>query len=70
MSDISLVEWFCIFDDFCKYFTFNFEKYMLQVFSKLHRNYACCMLDSEIITILVQFHSHRFRNLKFFYLSI
>nr|WP_314830072.1 hypothetical protein [uncultured Prevotella sp.] len=43
---------------------------MLQVFSKLHRNYACCMLDSEIITILVQFHSHRFRNLKFFYLSI
>ena len=68
MTDTNLIEIFCIFDDFCKYFTPELKKHTLQVPGKRHRNRASRMSDSEIMTILVLFHTHRFRDLKSFYL--
>ena len=69
MTDTNLIEIFCIFDDFCKYFTPELKKHTLQVLGKRHRNRASRMSDSEIMTILVLFHTHRFRDLKSFYLG-
>lgn len=69
MTDTNLIEIFCIFDDFCKYFTPKLKKHTLQVPGKRHRNRASRMSDSEIMTILVLFHTHRFRDLKSFYLG-
>ena len=69
MTDTNLIEVFCIFDDFCKYFTPELKKHTLQVSGKRHRNRASRMSDSEIMTILVLFHTHRFRDLKSFYLG-
>ena len=69
MTDTNLIEIFCIFDDFCKYFTPEFKKHTLQVPGKRHRNRASRMSDSEIMTILVLFYTHRFRELKSFYLG-
>ena len=70
MTDTNLIEIFCIFDDFCKYFTPELKKHTLQIPGKRHRNRASRMSDSEIMTILVLFHTHRFRDLKSFYLAI
>ena len=69
MTDTNLIEIFCIFDDFCKYFTPELKKHTLQVPSKRHRNRASRMSDCEIMTILGLFHTHRFRDLKSFYLG-
>ena len=69
MTDTNLIEIFCIFDDFCKYFTPEFKKHTLQVPGKRHRNRASRMSDSEIMTILVLFYTHRFRDFKSFYLG-
>ena len=69
MTDTNLIEIFCIFDDFCKYFTPELKKHTLQVPGKRHRNRASRMSDSEIMTILVLFHTHRFRDLKSFHLG-
>ena len=69
MTDTNLIEIFCIFDDFCKYFTPELKKHTLQVPGKRHRNRASRMSDTEIMTILVLFHTHRFRDLKSFYLG-
>ena len=69
MTDTNLIEIFCIFDDFCKYFTPELKKHTLQIPGKRHRNRASRMSDSEIMTILVLFHTHRFRDLKSFYLG-
>ena len=60
MTDTNLIEIFCIFDDFCKYFTPELKKHTLQVPGKRHRNRSSRMSDSEIMTILVLFHTHRF----------
>ncbi len=69
MTDTNLIEIFCIFDDFCKYFTPELKKHTLRVPGKRHRNRASRMSDSEIMTILVLFHTRRFRDLKSFYLG-
>ncbi|WP_270776980.1 IS982 family transposase [Segatella buccae] len=64
MTDTNLIEIFCIFDEFCKYFTPE-----LQVPGRQHRNRKPRLSDSEIMTIMVLFHTHRFRDLKSFYLG-
>lgn len=69
MTDTNLLEIFCIFDEFCKYFTPKLKKHSLEVSGKRHRNRPCRMSDSEIMTILVLFHTRRFRDLKSFYLG-
>ena len=69
MTTANLVEIFCILDEFCKYFTPELKKHTLKVPGKRSRNRKCRMSDSEIMTILVLFHTSRFRDLKSFYLG-
>lgn len=69
MATTNLVEIFCILDEFCKYFTPELKKRSLKSPGKRHRNRACRMSDSEIMTILVIFHTRHFRDLKSFYLG-
>ena len=45
------------------------EKHTIQVPGKRHRNRPSRMSDSEIMTILILFHTHHFRDLKSFYLG-
>ena len=45
------------------------KKHTIQVPGKRHRNRPSRMSDSEIMTILILFHTHRFRDLKSFYLG-
>lgn len=69
MTDANLIEIFCILDEFCKYFAPELKKHTLKVPGKRHRNRPSRMSDSEIMTILILFHTHRFRDLKSFYLG-
>ena len=67
MTDVNLVEIFCILDEFCKYFTPELKKHQLSSPEKRCRNRKCRLSDSEVMTILVIFHTKHFRDLKSFY---
>lgn len=69
MTTANLIEIFCILDEFCKYFAPELKKYTLGAPDKRHRNRPSRMSDSEVMTILVLFHTHRFRDLKSFYIG-
>ena len=69
MTTTNLIEIFCILDDFCKYFTPELKKHQISVPGKRHRNRPCRLSDSEVMTILVLFHTKRYRDLKSFYLG-
>ncbi len=65
-----VTEIYCIADDFCKELAKNNTNLRLEAADgKKHRNRACAMSDSEMITILVCFHMGQFRNFKHFYLN-
>ena len=64
MDTANLVEIFCIFDEFCKYFEIELKKHVIEDSNKRHRNRKGRMSDSEIMTILVMFHISHFRDLK------
>ena len=64
MSDANLIEIFCILDEFCKYFTPELKKHTLDTCGKRRRNRPCLMSDSEVMTILVLFHTMHHRDLK------
>ena len=68
MTSTDLIEIFCILDEFCKYFEPELRRHTLETPGKRHRDRPCRMSDSEIMTILVIFHTRRFRDLKSFYL--
>ena len=69
MTTASIIEIFCFLDEFCKYFEPELKKRAISTSGKLHRNRPGRMSDSEIMTILVLFHTSRFRDLKSFYLG-
>lgn len=69
MTDANLIEIFCILDEFCKYFAPELKKHTLDTSGKRRRNRPCLMSDSEVMTILVLFHTMRHRDLKSFYLG-
>ena len=69
MDTANLVDFFCIFDEFCKYFEIELKKHVIEDSSKRHRKRKGQMSDSEIMTILVLFHTSHFRDLKTFYLG-
>ena len=54
-------------DDFCKEFTFQQEKYMIEYKKTKHRNKPNCMSYAEIMVILIRFHSGGFRCFKHYY---
>lgn len=70
ISEDKITEIFCIVDDFCKEFNQTVEKHSINQNSiKKRRNRTFKLSDSEIITILIYFHSSNARNLKHFYIS-
>ena len=69
MTTTNLIEIFCILDEFCKYFTPELKKHLVDTSGKRRRNRPCCLSDSEVMTILVLFHTMHFRDLKSFYLG-
>jgi hypothetical protein len=64
-----LVEDFCQFDDFCQAFYPPWEAQLLAQGGQpaKKRGPRAGLADSEIMTILVLYHSSRFRNFKAFY---
>ena len=69
MTTANIIEIFCFLDEFCKYFEPELKKRAISTSGKLHRNRPGRMSDSEIMTVLVLFHTSRFRDLKSFYLG-
>ena len=69
MTDANLIEIFCILDEFCKYFAPELKKRTLDTSGKRRRRRPCRMSDSEVMTILVLFHTMHHRDLKSFYLG-
>lgn len=69
MMTANIIEIFCILDEFCKYFTPELKKHTLQVPGKRHRNRTSRMSNSEIMTILVLFHTRHYRDQRSFYLG-
>ena len=69
MTNANIIEIFCILDEFCKYFTPELKKHTLDTGDKRRRNRPCRMSDSEVMTILVLYHTMQHRNFKSFYLG-
>ena len=67
MADANLIEIFCVLDEFCKYFVPELKKYALDTSGKGRRNRPGLMSDSEVMTILVLFHTMRHLEQKSFY---
>ena len=68
MINANLVEFFCIFDEFCKYLEPELKKSAIESDpEKVRRNRKPVMSDSEIMLIMILFHTYRFRDLKSFY---
>jgi hypothetical protein len=62
-----ITEIFVKADDFCNEFENEFAKHSVDAGSdKKTRNRKAGLCDSEIITILIAFHSGQFRNFKHF----
>jgi hypothetical protein len=61
-----LVEIFCDVDDFCRVFMPEWEKQCLSDGTR-QRNRACRMSMSEIITIIIAFHTSHHRDFKNYY---
>lgn len=64
-----IIEIFVKVDDFCKEFGSEITKHQLDAGNYKIRNRKYALSESEIITILIAFHSGHFTNLKHFYLE-
>ncbi len=68
MNNADLVEIFCILDKFCKYLEPELKKRAIESDpEKVRRNRKPIMSDSEIMLIMILFHTYRFRDHKSFY---
>ena len=65
--EYKVTEIYCMADDFCKEFTLQQEKYMIEDKKTKHRNNPYYMSDAEIMVILILFHSGGFRCFKHYY---
>lgn len=64
------IEIFCMVDDFLKEFDQVIDKHRLMAENTAKkRNRAFRMSDSEVLTILILFHSYNYRSLKHFYIN-
>ncbi len=70
MLQDKIIEIFVKADDFCKVFEDDFNKKQIMPSEGARmRNRKAGLCDSEIITLLISFHSGHFRNFKHFYLQ-
>ena len=49
MTTANLIEIFCILDEFCKYFTPELKKHLVDTSDKRRRNHPCCLLKTDDI---------------------
>jgi len=66
-TENKITEIYCMADDFCKEFSRQQEKYMLEDGKDKHRNKPNRINNAEIIVILLLFHSGGFRCFKHYY---
>lgn len=66
---MDLTELFCDVDDFCKNNPIDKQTFLLNAHEKRKRHRKKSLTDSEIMTILIYFHSSNYRNFKAFYLE-
>lgn len=66
MSELQLTAMFCDIDDFCKRFEPMYHRHLLQAGYR-HRRRQPALALSEILTILVYFHSSHYRTFKHYY---
>lgn len=66
MSELQLTAMFCDIDDFCKRFEPLYHRHLLQA-GQCHRRRQTALALSEIMTILVYFHSSHYRTFKHYY---
>ena len=66
-SEAKVTEIYCMADDFCKEFTLQQKKYMIEDKGHKHRNKPNRMNDAEVMVILILFHSGGFRCFKHYY---
>ena len=64
----SLVERFCWVDDFCRVFNQEYRSHLLTS-EHLVRNRPASLSDSEVVTIMIEFHYSRYADFKAFYLE-
>lgn len=59
--EVKITEIYCLADDFCKEFSLQLAKYMIEYKKGRHLNKSNRMSDTEIIVILIlfQFCGHR-----------
>ena len=57
---------FCDIDDFCQFFEPRWKKRLLSAGNR-RRDRAGCLCLSEVMTIIVMFHSSSYRNFKAYY---
>ncbi|MEY8684940.1 hypothetical protein AB9N12_01935 [Bacteroides sp. AN502(2024)] len=60
-SEDKVTDIYCMADDFCKEFALQQVKYMVAEKNHKHRNKANRLIDTEIMVILISFHSGGFR---------
>ena len=64
----SLESLFCDIDNFCQKFELNWHSHLIEACGKTRRR-AKSLCLSEIMTILITFHQHHYRNFKHYYLD-
>ena len=64
---MSLDDWFCDVDDFCRQFLPHWHRQQLQ-YGERKRRRGCRLALSEIMTILIHFHQSHYRDFKAYYL--
>jgi hypothetical protein len=63
-----LVERFCFVDDFCLEFNQKYERHLLSS-GKIRRRRFPGLSLSEIMTIMIEFHTSRYADFKAYYLE-
>ena len=66
-SETKITEIYCMANDLCKEFASQQGKYMIEDKKHKHRNKPNHMSNSEIMVILILFHSGGFRYFKHYY---
>ena len=69
ITETKVTEIFCITDDFCKVFDAQMAKYSFKAERKRKYHHESGMSKSEIMVIMILFHSSGYRCLKHFYLE-
>lgn len=60
-----ITDLYCLVDDFCKFYTEQEKQKLIP--SNLKRNRMCHMSLSELLTIMIMYHSSHSKNFKYFY---